>query len=130
MKTPFNNDIFALIWEAFKNLYPDKECICYWEPRISDAEDGKECFGLTDFGEDGVYVFVKPTLPVADAAEVFAHELAHVAVGIEHDHDQAWEEAFDAIFQEYNRIGDERFEVHTGVEVITGIEKEEKGKAD
>jgi len=29
MVTPFANDIFALIWQAFKNLYPDKECECF-----------------------------------------------------------------------------------------------------
>lgn len=34
-----------------------------------------------------------------------AHELAHVAVGVEHDHDEVWQEAFDKIFEEYNRIG-------------------------
>ena len=45
----------------------------------------------------------------ADAVEVLAHELAHVAVGIEHDHDEVWQEAFDKIFEEYNRIGNQMF---------------------
>ncbi len=111
MKTPFKNDMFALIWQAFKNLYPGKECECFWEPRIREDENGNNVFGLTDFGEDGsVVVFVRPDLEVAVAGEILAHELAHVAVGVEHDHDTAWEEAFDAIFTEYNKIGDEMFE--------------------
>ena len=110
METPFKNDMFALIWMAFKNLYPEKECECFWEPAIREDENGNEVFGLTDFGDDGtVVVFVRPDLEVAVAGEILAHELAHVAVGVEHEHDAVWEEAFAAIFAEYNRIGDEMF---------------------
>ena len=107
---PFQNDMFAMVWGAFKKLYPDKECEIYWEPQIRDEEDGKPVYGLTDFADDGsVAVFVKPSLEAADAVEVLAHELAHVAVGIEHDHDEVWQEAFDKIFEEYNRIGNQKF---------------------
>lgn len=107
---PFQNDMFAMVWGAFKKLYPDKECEIYWEPQIRDEEDGKPVYGLTDFADDGsVAVFVKPSLEVADAVEVLAHELAHVAVGVEHDHDEVWQEAFDKIFEEYNRIGNQMF---------------------
>lgn len=31
MQTPFENDTFSLVWQAFKNLYPDKDCKCYWD---------------------------------------------------------------------------------------------------
>ena len=107
---PFQNDMFAMVWGAFKRLYPDKNCEIYWEPQIRDEEDGKPVYGLTDFADDGsVAVFVKPSLEVADAVEVLAHELAHVAVGVEHDHDEVWQEAFDKIFEEYNRIGSQMF---------------------
>lgn len=110
MENPFVNDPFSLVYQAFKNLYPDKACDSYWEPRIRDSEKGEKAYGLTDFGEDdSVAVFVSPEIRVTDAIEVFAHELAHVAVGVEHDHDEVWEAAFDAIFQEYNRIGEELF---------------------
>lgn len=122
MNTPFENDIFSMIWVAFKNLFPNKECKCFWEPDIRDSEDGTPCLGVTDFVEETgeVFVFVKPSLAVADAAEIFAHELAHVAVGAGHDHDAAWEKAFDDIFEEYNRIGDEMFDRHEPVTVTDG----------
>lgn len=114
MKTPFKNDIFALIWQAFKNLYPDKECECFWEPNIRDDKDGNEAFGMTDFAGDGtVTVFVRTSLSISDAATIFAHELAHVAVGFEHGHNEVWKKAFDDIFDEYNRIGNEMFPGHT-----------------
>lgn len=84
------------------------ECV-----KLSEAHQEyiqKPVYGLTDFGDDGtVSVFVKPSLEVADAVEILAHELAHVAVGIEHDHDEVWQEAFNKIFDEYNRIGEQMF---------------------
>lgn len=130
METPFNNDIFSLIWIAFKNIFPDKECKCFWEPKIADCEDGTPCLGVTDFNEENgdVSVFVKPSLTVADAAEIFAHELAHVAVGAEHAHDKVWEKAFDDIFEEYNKVGEEMFDRHDSVSVTDGkaYRKEEK----
>ena len=90
--------------------YPDKDCEVYWEPQIRNEEDGTPVYGLTDFADDGsVAVFVKPSLEVADAVEILAHELAHVAVGVEHSHDETWHEAFDKIFEEYNRIGSQMF---------------------
>lgn len=113
METPFVNDIFALIWRAFKKLYPKKECECFWEPNIRKEEGGTEVYGLTDFGDDGIIsVFVTPELKVMDAAEILAHELAHVAVGHECGHNVQWEKAFDNIFNEYNKIGNQLFETH------------------
>ena len=110
MKTPFENDPFAMVYQAFQNLYPGKECRIFWEPEIR-PEDGETAYGLTDFGDDGtVTVFVTPDMTVLDAVEILSHELAHVAVGADHEHDEVWEDAFDAIFKEYNRIGDEMFD--------------------
>lgn len=110
MENPFVNDPFALVWQAFKNLYPDKDCEVNWYPDLPPADDGNPAHGATDFGEDGtVRVFVDTSLRVNDAVEILAHELAHVAVGIDGEHGDAWEAAFDAIFREYSRIGDEMF---------------------
>lgn len=110
METPFVNDPFSLVYQAFRNLYPEKECEAFWEPKIRDSENGEKAYGLTDFGDDGsVVVFVDSDLKVTDAVEILAHELAHVGAGIEHDHDEAWEAAFNGIFREYNRIAEELF---------------------
>lgn len=105
LETPFLNDVFSIVWIAFKNLYPDKHCVCYWETDIRESEDGRKPYGLTDFGDDGIVsVFVSADLRIQDAAEILAHELAHVAVGCDADHGPEWENAFDAIHAEYNRI--------------------------
>lgn len=114
--SPFANDPFGFIDLAFKNLYPDKSYTCFWTPRaedLPDCEGGMEgkAYGVTIFdketGDINVFVLAKG-LDVNNAAEVFAHELAHVAVGItapgEDEHGKAWQTAFDAIWAEYNRI--------------------------
>lgn len=115
---PFSNDPFALVWEAFKNLYPDKECEC-WFDVVDDPEDENGHYGWTQWNDDGtITVAVDVGLHLADAVEIFAHELAHVAVGSDADHSEEWAKAFDAIHEEYNRIGNERFDMHTPTDCI------------
>lgn len=133
METPFINDMFAIVYKAFKRLYPDKDCRCQWNPEKMIAEDGKEVLGITTFGDDGeTYVDISTTLTVVDAIEILAHELAHVAVGEKAEpHGKEWEEAFDAIHSEFNKIGSEMFEDDPGtpVDVVSGkayVREEEK----
>ena len=120
MDSPFGNDMFTLVYRAFKNLYPDKECDCQWVPELEPAEDGCEILGLTTFSEDSALVEISAQLRIVDAVEIFAHELAHVAVGSDADHGPEWEAAFDSIFNEYDRIGFEEFPVHDTVEITSG----------
>ena len=110
LKSPFINDPYALVWQAFKNLYPSKKCACYLEPAPDGWEKG-DGYGHTTFQEDGSdpVVCVFSDFPIEQQVEIFAHELAHVAVGVEAGHGKRWEDAFDAIFQEYQRIGYEFF---------------------
>lgn len=105
METPFKNDAFAMIWQAFKALYPDKQCEVWWEPVVPD--NAKNSYGMTLFPDTGdpAQVFIYSCYPVDRQAEILAHELAHVAVGQEHGHDETWDAAFTAIQLEYERIG-------------------------
>ena len=41
---------------------------------------------------------------INEAGDILCHELAHVAVGFGHDHDEAWEEAYNAIYKRYEQI--------------------------
>ena len=111
METPFYNDMCSIVWKAFQNLYPDKQVTCEWTPVIDATDDGKTVYGITHEldGDDEYFVQVVTTIPVEDATEILAHELAHAAVGLDHDHDAEWEKAFDAIFDEYNRIVSSEF---------------------
>ena len=112
MESPFINDMFAMVYKAFKNLYPDKEAECQWQPIIPKNEHA----------DDGsIYVDISANLRVVDAVETLAHELAHVAVGAREAHGEAWEKAFDAIHNEFDRIGNEMFgDEGTAVDVVSG----------
>lgn len=113
--SPFRNDPFSMVYQAFQNLYPGKECECYFEPDLK-ADDGDKAYGLTNFCDDGeILIFVDPNVDIENATEIFAHELAHVAVGYDAEHGPEWDAAFDAILNEYNRIGDEMFGNGEGV---------------
>ena len=99
----------ALIDKAFKSLYPGKEYRACIEPDITD-DQGEKAYGITIFYEDETpIVAISAELAIKDAAEVFAHELAHVAAGEGAGHGKEWEEAFENISKEYQRIGEEMF---------------------
>ena len=110
MESPFVNDGCAIVYLAFKSLYPEKRVVCGLDNNVY-ADDGTEVWGMTTDPRDGgdMVVTVSANQNVNCMIETLAHELAHVAVGVEHEHDEVWEQAFDALFSEYNRIGDEMF---------------------
>lgn len=107
-ESPFRFDPFAVVMMAFRRLYPGKECECWIDQGEIKNKDGETVYGITEQYEDGeLSVRVSASLSISDAVEVFAHELAHVAVGMEAEHGPEWEEANDRIFDEYNRIIEE-----------------------
>lgn len=107
----FQNDPYAVVYRAFRELYPnvgDIDIAYDYEVITTDGTNEK-LKGVTIFPDDGSIpqIRIDCTLPVDAIAEILAHELAHVAVGKpnhndkERDHDERWEKAFDAI---YNRF--------------------------
>ena len=105
----FENSPFELINKAFKGLYSGKEYRACIEPDITD-DQGEKAYGITIFYEDETpIVAISAELTIKDAAEVFAHELAHVAAGEGAGHGKEWGEAFDNIRREYQRIGEKMF---------------------
>lgn len=131
--SPFINDMFSMVYYAFDRLYPLKPVRIWWNANIPNADDGKERAGLTSWNEDGtIDVDISAKLPVADAVEILAHELAHVAAGENEGHGEKWEQAFDAIHAEFDRIGNDLFpdDPGTAVNVQSGkdyVRDEERG---
>ena len=107
------NSPYQLLDMAFRNLYPGVRYNAYFETCIRDSEKGEKTYGLTCFEQGEITIFIDSNLSVADSIEIFAHELAHAAVGVDHDHDETWEAAFNALFAEYNRIGELLFETES-----------------
>lgn len=117
-ESPFVNDPFSLVWKAFKSLYPDAECECQWIPDLPEymglkpRRRKKGPFGATVFPEDGgkPQVLLDACNSIVFNVEIFAHELAHVAVGVDDEHGPLWEEAFDKIHTAYNYLADKEAE--------------------
>ena len=106
----FKNSPFEMLDIAFKRLFPDVKYTAYFEPNIRDDEHGENVYGLTDFADDGeITIFVDTDLSINDSVEIFAHELAHAGVGVKQEHNEKWQKAFDDLFDEYNKIGNEMF---------------------
>ena len=110
LKSPFLNDPSSLVAQAFAVIYPGTEYEAILVDKIT-TEDGTEMVGCTTFPDDGTLPLIEVAghIPAEAVPEILAHELAHVAVGIENEHGAAWEAAFEAIFQEYGRIAEEMF---------------------
>ena len=103
----FKNCPFQMLDVCFKKLFPNVKYEAYLQPDLKDDE-GNEVYGLTTFTADGeIEILIGLQLSINDTVETFAHELAHAAVGGEHEHDDVWAKAFDDLFNEYNRIGEE-----------------------
>lgn len=78
MEKLFVNDPFVRVYEAFKKLYPDNDCFCFWTDDLEDAH------GVTLFSDN-------PRM----SPEIF--------ISADADHGEVWENAFEAIHQEYCR---------------------------
>ena len=109
MNSVFTNDPFATVDQAFRNIFPGIKYEAQFAPELKDDE-GKEVWGMTLIPDesDGIpMVFISAKLKLMDAVEIFAHELAHVAVPGE-EHSETWEKTFKRLHQEYGRIVDEK----------------------
>ena len=103
----FKNCPFQMLDICFKKLFPNVKYEAYFQPDLKDDE-GNEVYGLTTFTVDGeIEILIGLQLSINDTVETFAHELAHAGVGAEHEHDDVWAKAFDDLFNEYNKLGDE-----------------------
>lgn len=114
--SPFRNDPFSAVADVFEALYPGHHYNAFLSSEPMFEEDangdaGKEFYGYTAFSDDGsvAEIVVYGGIALTDAVEVFAHELAHVAVGpnAEEEHGEAWKAAFEAIHAEYTRRADQ-----------------------
>lgn len=109
--SPFENDPFSLVMMAYDKLFPGKPYWAYYDQHTDDGEcEHGEEYGYTHFVPNRVpevHIFTEHSINTQ--VETFAHELAHVAAGVEHEHDEVWSDCFNKLFEEYNRLGQELF---------------------
>lgn len=106
----FRNDLFEMMYRSFDKLFPNhKECYVQW--CTQDELDEIEACGDCEWHDDGsIWVYVSTGLTVEHALDTLAHELAHVAVGFEHQHDDMFKLAYNFIQVGFAVILEETFE--------------------
>lgn len=101
-----NNPIETVL-EACRNLYKNIDVDIWFSPDMNDEEGSPA--GYTLFPKDGSkpIIYVNAEIPFSAVPEIIAHEIAHVVIGkreVVDEHDDKWEEVFQSIFEEYNKI--------------------------
>lgn len=107
------NDPFARVWQAFKNLYPDKGCMCRYGVKPKSGNGDETCANTTfpnnpDNKDDVPLVTVYFDYPAEYQIDSLILELARVAVGPMKRYSKRLDETYAEIFAEYNRLGEEQ----------------------
>ena len=108
----FINDPFHVVYQAFKELYPDKECEILFDYNVETTDTHERVKGVTIFPDDGSIpqIRIDCEQTIDQISGILAHELAHVALGKpewddrELDHGEDFEKVLDAIFDRFNEL--------------------------
>jgi hypothetical protein len=106
----FNPITFA--FQVVKKAHPDLKFefqFGYLDDESIDPKVYTGPWGQVDFETEVPTVLVDPRLPICAFAEILLHEIAHIVVGFEAEHSDAWEQEFDRLHSLYHEIF---FELH------------------
>ena len=116
MTTPIIiNDPITTVAEAFEALHPGVKYKAAYEPDILDGDGTIVCsciiFPSEEDGPAAVpVILLNSQAGIEVAAEAFAQELAHVALGPDSlDHGPEYDAVLDGIAAKYKEISEERF---------------------
>lgn len=103
------NDPFETVLEAARQLFPNLKAVILLDPYLKFRRI--LCFrlghcGETLFPDDGSdpVIRVSTKIPFEAMVEILAHELAHVAAGVENEHNAIWLKAFKDIHSCFEEI--------------------------
>lgn len=125
MKHPFTNDLHAIAYQAFRNLYPNKHLdLVQWCNQIEGGFDGE-----VQILEGGFTIInISPDITMSDSLNVFLGQLTTVAAGTDDQTTEVWHKTAQTIADEFDRIFQENFGLPFVYE-IKGAEDGEEAKA-
>ena len=109
------NDPITMVAEAFEALHPGVKYEAAYSPDIRDETGTIVCSCITfpseEDGPDAVpVILLNSQTGIEVAAEAFAQELAHVALGPDSlEHGPEYDAAFKQLGAKYKEIAEERF---------------------
>lgn len=112
---PIINDPIAMVAEAFEALHPGVKYEVAYSPDIRDGNGTIVCSCITfpneEDGPDAVpVILLNSQAGIEVAAEAFAQELAHAALGPDSlEHGDEYTATLDGIAAKYKEIGEKRF---------------------
>ena len=98
----FVNDPFRMLTKIFNKKWPQRKIVIQFDPRMGKDEEAP--FGETIFPNDEseeILINISTNISFEDMVEILAHELAHVATGIEGGHTKDWEDNLDYLHDEF-----------------------------
>jgi len=104
-------DPMSILLNAFSNLFGEYNVVIQYNPKIK-RRFFRGYWGETFFPDDGgiPIISLSTHLKIEHTIEILAHELAHVAAGINAGHDIVWEDCFNRLHLEHNRITMQKME--------------------
>jgi hypothetical protein len=105
----FENPI-TFTFDVAKKAHPDLEydfAFAYLGDEELGPKEYSGPWGQTDFDGEFPTILVDPRLPICAFPEIFMHELAHVIVGFDAGHEEAWENEFKKLEEFYNQVFEE-----------------------
>lgn len=115
MNNPIINDPIGVVAEAFEALHPGVKYEAAYAPDIRDEAGTIVCSCITfpseEDGPDAVpVILINSQAGIEVAAEAFAQELTHVALGPDSlEHGPEYEAAVERLAAKYKEIAEERF---------------------
>ena len=115
MNNPIINDPITMVAEAFEALHPGVKYEAAYAPDIRDDAGTIVCSCITfpaeEDGPDAVpVILLNSQAGIEVAAEAFAHELTHAALGADSlEHGPVYDVAFEMLGAAYKTIAEERF---------------------
>lgn len=96
-------NLFQRVVDIFNDMHQGKDAEIQW---VEGMKDECGAWGETLFPDDGSMpiISIDVEIPVSAAIEIIAHELSHIAAGIDADHGPEWEKEFEKIFQRWDEM--------------------------
>ena len=115
MNNPIINDPITMVAEAFEAIHPGTTYEAAYAPDIRDGNGTIVCSCITfpddEDGPDAVpVILINSQAGIEVAAEAFAQELVHVALGPDSlEHGPEYVKAVGQLAAKYKEIGEKRF---------------------
>jgi len=99
---------YEVLLQAVKNLYGDFNVHIEFDASFRKRFVFFGHWGETCFPDDNGPPTIKVSahLPVIHSLEIIAHELAHVIAGQSAGHNREWEEIFEKIYKEWEKLAE------------------------